>query len=72
VPRHGQSVDVPMVVKLARARLAAMLDATRIAPEQLAALGESELRELAANLLARIEQHAHEIDWRDAKLEKLA
>ena len=49
-----------------------MLDAPQIAPEQLAALGESELRELATRLLARIERHNHEIDWRDAKLEKLA
>lgn len=49
-----------------------MLDAAQIAPEQLAALGESELRELATRLLARIEHHNHEIDWRDAKLEKLA
>lgn len=49
-----------------------MLDAARIDPEQLAALNESELRELAAQLLARIERHTHEIDWRDAKLEKLA
>ena len=49
-----------------------MLDAAQIAPEQLAALGESELRELATRLLARIERHTHEIDWRDAKLEKLA
>ena len=48
-----------------------MLD-VQIAPEQLAALGEVELRELAAKLLARIEPHTHEIDWRDAKLEKLA
>ena len=49
-----------------------MLDASQIAPEQLATLGESELRELATRLLARIEHHNHEIDWRDAKLEKLA
>ena len=49
-----------------------MLDAAQIAPEQLAALGESELRELATRLLARIERHTHEIDWRDAKLEKLS
>lgn len=43
-----------------------------IAPEQLATLCESELRELATRLLARIERHNHEIDWRVAKLEKLA
>jgi transposase len=49
-----------------------MLEAPQIAPEQLAGLCESELRELAARLLARIERHTHEIDWRDAKLEKLA
>ena len=54
------------------ARLAPILNATGIAPEQLAALGESELRELATRLLARIEQHAHEIDWCNAKLEKMA
>jgi hypothetical protein len=56
----------------ARGTLAAMLDASQIAPEELASLGESELRTLAAKLLARIEQDTHEIQWRDAKLEKLA
>lgn len=61
-----------MVGAPSRATLAAMLGAPQIAPEQLASLGESELRALAAQLLARSEHHNHEIDWRDAKLEELA
>ena len=49
-----------------------MLDASQIDPSQLSALGEVELRELASQLLAQVKRNAHEIDWRDAKIEKLA
>lgn len=49
-----------------------MLDASQIDPSQLSALGETELRELATTLLAQVQRSKHEIDWRDAKLEKLA
>ena len=49
-----------------------MLDTSQIDPSQLSALGESELRERAAALLAQVQRSKHEIDWRDAKLEKLA
>ena len=55
-----------------RTTLVAVLNAARLDPEQLNALGESELRELAAKLLARIEHDAREINSRDAKIEKLA
>lgn len=48
-----------------------MLDASQIDPSQLSALGEVELRELATQLLAHVKRSAHEIDWRDAKIEKL-
>lgn len=61
-----------MVGAPSRVTLAAMLDAPQIAPEQPAGLGESERRALAAQLLARIEHHNHEIDWLDAKLENPA
>jgi transposase len=49
-----------------------MLDTSQIDTSQLSALGESELRELATRLLAQVQRNKHEIDWRDAKLEKLA
>lgn len=49
-----------------------MLDASQIDSSQLSALGETELRELAGKLLAQVQRSKQEIDWRDAKLEKLA
>lgn len=48
-----------------------MLDALQIDPSQLSALGEAELRELATKLLAQMQRNEHEINWRDAKIEKL-
>ena len=42
-----------------------------IAAPQLHDMDESQLRDLAKQLLQRIERDAHEIGWRDAKLEKL-
>lgn len=49
-----------------------MLDVSQIDPSQLSALGESELRELATRLLEQVQRSKHEINWRDAKIEKLA
>ena len=49
-----------------------MLDAAPIHPSQVASLSDSEVRELAVKLLARVERHACEIVSRDAKIEKLA
>ena len=49
-----------------------MLDASQIDPSLLSALGESQLRELATRLLEQVQRSKHEIDWRDAKIEKLA
>ena len=48
-----------------------MLEAQRIDPSKLASLGEVALRELAGQLLERIDRNAQEIHWRDAKIEKL-
>ena len=48
-----------------------MLDVTQIDRTQLDQLGEAELRELAAALLERAGRDAHEIGWRDAKIDKL-
>jgi transposase len=48
-----------------------MIDATELDPVQLKALSESELRELAGALLARVNSQAQEISWRDVKIEKL-
>ena len=52
--------------------LVPMLDVSQIDPSQLSALGESELRELATRLLEQVQRSKHEINWRDAKIEKLA
>lgn len=49
-----------------------MLDAAPIHPSQVASLSDSEVRELAVKLLARVERDAREIVSRDAKIEKLA
>ena len=49
-----------------------MLDAVSIHPSQVASLSDSEVRELAIKLLARVERDAGEIVSRDAKIEKLA
>ncbi len=43
-----------------------------ITADELAALQAAGLGDLGARLLQRIEQDRHEIDWRDAKLEKLS
>jgi transposase len=48
-----------------------MLDITQIDHAQLEQLGEAQLRELAAALLERAGRDAHEIGWRDAKIDKL-
>ena len=48
-----------------------MLQAQRIDPAKLTSMGEVELRELAGQLLERIDRDAREIHWRDAKIEKL-
>jgi transposase len=48
-----------------------MLDVTQIDRAQLDQLGETELRELAAALLDRAGRDAHEIGWRDARIDKL-
>lgn len=48
-----------------------MLDVTQIDRMQLDQLGEAELRELAAALLERAGRDAHEIGWRDTKIDKL-
>jgi hypothetical protein len=48
-----------------------MLDLTQIDRAQLDQLGETELRELAAALLDRAGRDAHEIGWRDARIDKL-
>ena len=48
-----------------------MLDVTQIDPAKLDSLGEIELRELVATLLERTGRDAHEIVWRDAKIDKL-
>ncbi len=49
-----------------------MLNTAPIHPSQVALLSDSEVRELAVKLLARIEHDAREIVSRDAKIEKLA
>jgi transposase len=49
-----------------------MLDAEPIHPSQVASLSDSEVRELAVKLLARVERDAREIVSRDAKIEKMA
>ena len=48
-----------------------MPDVTHIDRAQLDQLGEAELRALAAALLERAGRDAHEIGWRDAKIDKL-
>ena len=48
-----------------------MLATTPITADELAALEAAGLGELGARLLQRIESDRQEIDWRDAKLEKL-
>jgi transposase len=48
-----------------------MIDVAQLDPAKLDSLNETELRELAGKLLARVERDAREIDWRDAKIEKL-
>ena len=55
-----------------RSTLRSMLDAAQIDPAKLQSLGEVELRELAATLLTRIHRDAREINWRDAKIDKLS
>lgn len=52
--------------------MGAMFDDSRLGPDQLHFLNESELREFVAWLLARFKHDAHEIDSRDAKIEKPA
>jgi len=48
-----------------------MVDTPPIRAAELAALQAAGLGELGAKLLRRFEQDRHEIDWRDAKIEKL-
>ena len=48
-----------------------MIDVAQLDPAKLDRLSQTELRELADKLLARVERDAREIDWRDAKIEKL-
>ena len=48
-----------------------MVDAPPISAAELAALQAAGLGDLGAKLLQRFEQDRHEIDWRDAKIEKL-
>ena len=48
-----------------------MLQTPRIDPAKLASLDEGALRELAGQLIERIDRDAREIHWRDAKIEKL-
>ena len=49
-----------------------MLADPLITADELAALDAAGLGQLGAKLLRRIEHDRHEIDWRDAKLEKLS
>ena len=48
-----------------------MLDIAHIDPDQLDRLGVDQLRELVGQLLERSGRDAHEIGWRDAKIDKL-
>jgi len=51
--------------------LAHMLDIAHIDPDKLDQLGVDQLRELVGQLLERSGRDAHEIGWRDAKIDKL-
>jgi transposase len=64
-------VHVPMVDSAVPPDTAYMLEATQLDPAKLNTLGELELRELAVKLLERIDRDAREINWRDARIEKL-
>ena len=48
-----------------------MLDIAHIDPDQLDQLGVDQLRELVGQLLERSGRDAHEIGWRDTKIDKL-
>lgn len=48
-----------------------MIDIAQLDPQQLEELGVEQLRELTRALLANRGRDAHEIAWRDAKLDKL-
>jgi len=48
-----------------------MLDIAQIDPDKLDQLGVDQLRELVGQLLERSGRDAHEIGWRDAKIDKL-
>jgi transposase len=60
-----------MVSRALSRHTAHMPSAAQIDPAKLDTLGQSELRELAATLLTRIDHDAREISWRDAKIDKL-
>ena len=51
--------------------LAYMLDIAHIDPDKLDQLGVDQLRELVGQLLERSGRDAHEIGWRDTKIDKL-
>jgi transposase len=48
-----------------------MIDIAQLDPQQLEELGVEQLRELTRALLANRGREAHEIAWRDAKIDKL-
>jgi transposase len=48
-----------------------MIDIAQLDPQQLEELGVEQLRELTRALLAHRGRDAHEIAWRDAKIDKL-
>ena len=48
-----------------------MIDIAQLDPQQLDELGVEQLRELTRTLLASRGRDAHEIAWRDAKIDKL-
>lgn len=47
-----------------------MIDIAQLDPQQLDELGVEQLRELTRTLLASRGRDAHEIAWRDAKIDK--
>ena len=48
-----------------------MIDIAQLDPQQLEELSAEQLRELTRTLLANRGRDAHEIAWRDAKIDKL-
>lgn len=71
VERHDQ-LQVPQLALRADVPVKAGHRVRPVKSLPKGALGERELRELATTLLAQVQRSKHEIDWRDAKLEKLA